>query len=328
MKAAFEAAGGREDLVQRVFVSGDLRPDLPETNGQHLLVRCFNKTEEDIAKFLKRCREKIQPYFPLDSILIVIDTDADTRLKADTLKAVMSNREKISIPVVPVLVSGPSSIPNWTRKLNGGLKFLHGSRVSDGTLLITSFDSVPSNPEALGSLSDAPVPILSVRDTPAPYAPKRALKFLAQDDDAIRSEVQEILSRVRNQCLSGNPVLIKADLDILPAVVRNSMMVWKLRPLFDTGGFDPYSAKIANGQEDTAKVIELLLRDYGEFPDDVPVLRYADTRFQTTQLVTALGAGESHTDKYNRERTATTIMAKRLVDTLGIIPIEERDFQW
>lgn len=309
-----------------MIVPSHFRPDLPEQNGQHLLVRCFNKTEHDIALFLERCRNNIQPHFPLDSILVVIDTDQDEARNADTFGAVMANRDQVSIPVVPVLVSGPSNVPNWTRKLNGGLLTLKESGVRDGKLIVTSFDSIPENPASLEHLSDTAVPMLTVRDTPAPYAPERTLEFLAQDDDAIRSRVLEILLRVRDQCLGSNPTLSEADLDILPTLVRNTMMVWKIRPLLETGGFDPYSASVAKGQEDTAKVIQLLMRDYEIFSDHIPVLRYADTRFQTAQLATALGTGESHTDKYKREQEATKMMVQRLAETKGVIPPEDYDF--
>lgn len=197
--------------------------------------------------------------------------------------------------------------------------------VRDGHIAFASFDSVPLDPSRLTNLSDDAIPMLSVRDTPAPYAPPETRRFLDQDDDALRQETIDMLAQIQDAYTEGR-ALTPEQRSILPVLWRNTFTVGQIAALLERSGFDPY-AEQAGGQEDTAMALGLAFSGKTIVTKTTPVGRYEDLRFKDAAAQFASGvAGEGHTEKFEREQKATDKMWQRLRETHGVIPPKERVF--
>lgn len=234
---------------------------LPE-NPRILLVRCWNKSADGGIRALVK-RWAMQE-FRIDAILVVIDGDKDNTGSSpiDTVAAVESIGNA-PMPLIPILVHGPSDVPNWTRMLNAGLAYLKALGVADGQLVCSSFETEFDQTAFLAAVDGIDtewgkdefkqMPFISLRETPANIALPEATALLSSTDPG--AEVMKIIDSIHGY-LVGNCELgdwAKA----LPVVCRNTLMMWSIKALLAHNGFDP-RCSVWKGQEDSGMMIKFL----------------------------------------------------------------------
>ncbi len=315
--------GGSGELIRQVEVEREFLFDLPEQDGNFLVVRCWNKTEEDVASFLKQSRELIHPHVPLTNILIVID--ASQEHGSTTMDAVRANIDSEGPSIIPITVSGPKGVPCWTRKLNGALKFLRVQGVRNGLFIPTSFDTIPGDLSPLRKLSPTAIPAFTVRQTPNEFVSRGTQEFLAKDMDGMLRAMQQMAHEVLPFLRWKQNYVPDSVYEIGPVACRNTFMLWRLRMLLACGGFDSYT-NVIGGQEDTRLFLQILMDDPSAFHLGMPGVTFMDRRHEKQEGPTAIMQHEKHRAKSWREEIATGQILWRLRETGGQIPPEEQDF--
>lgn len=218
-----------------------------------VLIRCYGKGKAELEALMNRM-EKLRQLFPFDALIMCIDGDLDNGRTISGLSQVSATFE-----VVPLLITGPKEVRNWTRLLNGGLAWLHHVGVTDGKILVCSaeteidLNSFSKVSEKILS-SERPVPCISYRRTPEVLMPSLRAHLAAYDTpEALAFDVLE----ESIMYVGGTSDHIGNRYEMLALLWRNTAMVWRLKHLFEMKGFDP-RCNGWGGQEEIAHMLRLM----------------------------------------------------------------------
>lgn len=297
----------------------------PGGQARAVIVRCWNKDAVAMKAFIQHW-EKIREKFFFRGILLVIDADRETGTTTlDALKACGDPPW-----ITPIFVSGPAEVRNWTRLLNGALKYLHLCGARDGMVCVASFEAgFDSSLDVLNNLDVRnPIPIIGIRRS----KPDGCMPILAQFIDDLSDIPQQSIGGVllqEEELFAGPPLTeIGEWAQQTLFFCRDTFQFWSLEWLFRMRGFDP-RCNGWGGQEDTALRIRLGLNEC-LLPTD-RVFYYTDTRVVAGSLT---HLGETQMEKVLREVQATHSIYRQYYveyeawDRKGDFVIPVTDFEW
>jgi hypothetical protein len=264
----------------------------PGGQARVVIVRCWNKDATAMKAFMEHW-EKIREKFFFRTIILVIDADRETGTTTlDALKACGDPPW-----ITPIFVSGPATVRNWTRLLNGALKYLHICGATQGLVCVASFEAGFDSPlDSLLKLDEHhAVPIIGIRRS----KPDGCTPMLAQFIDDLSAIPQQTIGGVLRQeeaLFAGPPPTeIGEWAQQTLFFCRDTYQFWSYEWLLRMKGFDP-RCNDWGGQEDTALRIRLGLNDCF-LPTD-RVFYYTDTRVVAGALT---HLGETQMEKVLRE---------------------------
>lgn len=257
-----------------------------------VLVRCWKVNEEKMRAFLAHWHQ-MRSLFPFEMIILAIDGDLDD---GSTLRSF----EACGNPsyVVPIFVTGPKEVRNWTRMLNAMLEFLHLCGVTDGMFMIASFDAGFdfASREALLDLDpNHPVPAVGFRRSVPDGCSPGIQEFLGQLEANPLRVMEERRERVADFICSPQLQTAGEWADQTLFTIRNTFMLWSGAPLFAIGGFDSF-CNAAGGQEDFAAFARMDMSNIVGRLDRA--FAYSDTRVSDGTLT---HLGENPMQKITRE---------------------------
>ncbi len=301
------------------------RLSFPGGNARVVIVRCWNKNADAMRAFIQHW-ERIREKFFFRTIILVIDADRETGTTTlDALKACGDPPW-----ITPIFVSGPAEVRNWTRLLNGALKYLHLCGAVEGIVCVASFEAgFDSSLDSLLKLEEHhAIPIIGIRRSKPDGCTNDVAQFIAKLESAPTQAVRCILDAEYR--FFGDPTLTNIGDWAQQALFfcRNTFQFWSLEWLFRIKGFDP-RCNAWGGQEDTAMRLRLWLNDCiqsaGRF------FYYTDKRV-TDGTLTHLG--ETPMEKIHREVAAIHSVYGQYYgeckawDRQGDFVIPTVDFDW
>ncbi len=314
----FTGPGGVLRYTERLSFSGGY--------ARVVIVRCWNKDEASMRAFIQHW-EKIRQKFFFQTILLVIDADKETgETTLDALKACGSPTW-----ITPIFVSGPAEVRNWTRLLNGALKFLHICGVREGMVCVASFEAGFDSPlDSLLKLEEHhAVPIIGIRRSKPDGCTPMLAQFIDDLSDIPKQTIGEVFQQEGQLLFAGSPPTeIGEWAQQTLFFCRNTFQFWSLEWLFRMKGFDP-RCNDWGGQEDTALRIRLGLNDCF-LPTD-RVFYYTDIRVAAGALT---HLGETQMAKVLRGVQAVHSIYRQYYveyeawDRNGDFVIPVTDFDW
>lgn len=199
---------------------------------------------------------EIRHIFPFHYLILSIDLEKDKDRTLPTLAKLQP-----TFPVVPLMISGPENVKNWTRCLNGPLAYLYKCGVRQGKVFNVSYETkvdLPSFQDSYSFLTLMPMKGVSVRRTPKQYLTEPESWFLNTADP---KAIQNLLGKVVRYIRDG----VDASGDWkkrLKFLFRNTGMLWDFQSLISLNGYDPQTTQ-TGGQEELAALCGLLQKyDY------------------------------------------------------------------
>jgi|GEM_PF-2451404 len=291
-----------------------------------VVVRCWNVHETKMRAFLERWH-RIRAVFHFEVIILVIDPDRDD---GSTLRSLQACGDPGY--VVPIYVTGPADVKNWTRMLNGALKFLHMSGVRDGVFMISSVEAdLDSSLDVFDNVDwRETIPMVGIRHSVPTDCTDEVRDYLG----LLQSDPMGALAQLQQ----NETAFFRAAEFASPSdwawkslfIGRNTMQPWKGDMALALKGFD----NVCNGfggQEDFA--LRTRMRQSGLTSDPRRVFSFRDKRVETGQPT---HLGESPMKKIQREINAACLVLRlyhaelHAWDCHGtfVIPPERRDFEW
>lgn len=235
--------------MMKVFSEGslsvyaDYEPRFSDPHSNSVVMRCWKKTASELEAVLAHLCD-VKNVFSFDRLILSIDRDLDGGQTLTELGKVCK-----PFPVIPIQVSGPQTVKNWTRLLNAPLSYLYRGGVRDGLIFNLTFEAqidLPSFESAIRHLDGSPAPCVSIRRTPEHLLSGHEAHFLRNPD---RNSLREVFRQL-GLYINGDTDDV-AYLGLLKFLCRNTAMIWRFSDLTDCGGFDP-ATNTTGGQEEVA----------------------------------------------------------------------------
>lgn len=215
------------------------------------IVRCWNKTPEDLAKFQTRIEAMKSKVPELAGILIAINADQDKN--SATAPAVENTLS--AVPMVAVPVRGYS----WTAGLNGPAALLHACLENHPEILNKteifnlSFDvDIPeSSLELIHTAVSEGKPALSLRIEENIQNKEQAESVQSEYTIEIQALLARISDIIKNPTITADhrQTYVETSGKSLAVLGRNTNLIAPLADVSSLGGFDPSCNKIG-GMED------------------------------------------------------------------------------
>lgn len=357
------------DKAPSVILTGEARKEFggiakdikKQTSNLFLVIRCWNKTENDLKELFDRLK-KMQSNIPeLKGVFISIDADKDE--DAQTSKAVDSlvGSESLPFKVVSIQVNGYS----WTAGLNAPAAMLHavcGEEDADESkqfILNYSFDAMMSDAasQEVASHIRSGEPLMTAR-VEERVDSKEEIEMVQEENrenfTRMMDKFYDLLTNEKTEINSEK--FIDSYHKAMVTVGRNTSMLFSLKDIVNLGGFDR-SCNPMGGMEDHDFVFRLFLdtikklkheadpseqdrladkiRAFNEaFKQPLPYIDPAWNRLPQGEEVVGDKKATGRIFKYDHERKALQKIGARLAEqyrsdkqTLSV-PASEQDFKF
>lgn len=277
--------------------------DLPE-NATVLGCRLWKKSADEIRSFLGHAA-LLDKAANFHAIILCVDHRLD---EGQTASLLAELHHEMMDKVVLISVDGPEDEKNWTRMLNGCLRYLLNQGVTGGYFMPISFEARVDTRTVFNLItamdSSQCFPLLTARHPNSRYA----------KESVISASANLLLEAIH----AGRD--ITDDLwRIAQNTNRNTCMLWRFEQLISIGGFDPRCNE-QGGQEDFHAWLRLC-KLHSLRNTMAKVLRYADPRLAAAQAE----AQDVQESKRQAERNALQ-WALQDVKSRDSVVVESPDF--